>query len=73
MAKIGDQVRVTIQGPAELSGTATLNRGQITVSGIIIGESGEEWIVELDASFDGRNRLRIRKSAVRDLIAGSHS
>ena len=72
MAKIGDRVRVTIQGPVALSGTATLDSGQITVMGTIISESGGEWVVQLDASFDGRDRLRIAKSDVRDPLTGSH-
>jgi hypothetical protein len=70
MPKVGDRVVVTIAGPAALSGTANLGAGNITISGIIVGDEvgrwGEpdHWIVKLDATFDGRNLLRVLKSSL---------
>lgn len=70
MAKIGDRVQVTIQGPAMLSGTATLKSGQIAVSGTIVADESDQWIVKLDISFDGRNLVRLLKSALAEKPSG---
>ena len=62
MPKVGDRVQVKIEGPAALPGTATLEEGHITVSGTVVEEKDNEWIVRLDVSFEGRNLVRVRKS-----------
>ena len=63
MTKVGDRVQVTIGAPVVLSGTATLEEGKMKLSGTIVEDAGPEWIVRLDTSFDGRNLVRVPKSA----------
>jgi hypothetical protein len=69
MPNVGDRVQVTISGPAALSGTAELGAGKITISGTIVGDDPNHWIVKLDVSFDGRNLVRVLKSS----LAAEHS
>lgn len=64
MPNVGDHVQVTISGPAALSGTAALGAGKITISGTIVGDEANYWIVKLDVSFDGRNLVRVPKSSL---------
>lgn len=64
MPNVGDHVQVTINGPAALSGTAALGAGKITISGTIVGDEANDWIVKLDVSFDGRNLVRVPKSSL---------
>ncbi len=71
MAKVGDRVRVTVQGPVELSSTAKIDVGQIILGGTVIDEEVGEWIIRLDAKFDGRNLLRVPKSSISKSLSES--
>jgi hypothetical protein len=63
MPKVGDHVKVTIKGPADLSGTLQVGRGAvIAMAGVIVRETIDAWIVELNISVAGKNELVVPKS-----------
>jgi hypothetical protein len=71
MAVIGDKVRVTIQGPTVLSGTATASGSttipagiEITAQGTIVEDSGNNWIVELNGLLYGSRRITLPKDRI---------
>lgn len=59
MIKVGDKVTVQFTQPTNLGGTAI---PPTTVTGKIVSESGDQWLVELTLSFDGKNRILVPKS-----------
>lgn len=67
MPKVGDHVRVSIKGNTILSGTATsiaLGEGaSIDVPGEIIEDRGNHWLIKLNISFGGKDRLLVPKDA----------
>jgi hypothetical protein len=62
MAKVGDRVKVNIRN-AVLTGTAQIGGTPITVSGTIIEGLGDSWLVKLEMSVEGKNRIVIPKEA----------
>lgn len=72
MAKIGDRITITMSGPAVLTNTATSSGlssipedAEITVTGRIIAEIKDNWIIELDISLDGNNQIFIPKAIIK--------
>jgi hypothetical protein len=68
MARIGDHVTVEIRGTDRsgtiLSGTLTVGPGKtMQVSGKIVEEHGDYWLVELAISVGGKNRILVHKAA----------
>lgn len=72
MPKIGDRLTVTIRGPNILSGAATASGNAtigastvISAKGTIIGDLGNNWLVELDDLLFGNKRIALPKDRVR--------
>jgi hypothetical protein len=70
MAAVGDKVTVTIGGEGTggtvVSDSITVASGKsLAVRGKIIEDRGDSWLIELDLSVDGKNRLLLSKSAQR--------
>ncbi len=71
MPKIGDRVTVTVHGPNTLAGTATSTGStaigvgvSIIAKGKIIGDLGDQWLIELDDPLLGNKRMAIPKTGV---------
>ena len=63
MAKVGDQVKVRISG-ATLEGTLHIGRGEaVSVSGEIVEDLGDSWLIQLAISVGDKNRMVVPKSA----------
>ena len=72
MASVGDRVTIEITGPAVLANTASVtgtvsigNAAAVRVSGRISQDLGENWLIELDVSIAGNNRISVPKSSLR--------
>ncbi len=64
MPKVGDRVTVKIRGQATVSGTLSIGEGaSISVPGTIVEDRGEYWVVELNMSIEGKNRMLVLKTA----------
>lgn len=61
MAKVGDRVKVNINDVV-LSGTA-IKGNPLSVWGRIIEDLEHSWLVELELSVEGKNRLVVPKDA----------
>lgn len=76
MPNIGDRIKVQIRGDSRVgtaitSGSTGLSirpGGIFEVPGRIIEDRGTSWLVELDSSLDGRNRVLLPKSAHREQL-----
>jgi hypothetical protein len=70
MNQVGDRVTVKIRGAAD--GGTSLGPGAITIlpgaamtiPGRIVDNRGKYWLIELDISFRGRNRIPVDKTSV---------
>ena len=63
MAGVGDNVTVTISN-AVLSGTVDVQKGtSMSVSGKIIQDLGDSWLIRLDISVDGKDKIVVTKAA----------
>lgn len=66
MTKIGDQIKVNIKGGTSIEGTIKVPKGEsMSVLGTIVEDQGEYWLIELDLSVKGKNRLLVAKDARR--------
>ena len=61
----GDKVKVTIDKSSNLSSALEVKTGSLQVNGFIIEDRGENWLVELELSWQGKNRILVPKSAFR--------
>jgi hypothetical protein len=62
MAKVGDRVKVNIRN-AVLSSAAQIGGTPLTVSGKIIEDLGHSWLIRLEISVEGKDRIVIPKEA----------
>lgn len=77
MAKVGDRVLVRLRGgdpslglgpvsSTNVSGVVTIAPGKtMAVPGEIVEDRGDNWLIQLDVSFDGLNTIVVPKSAQR--------
>ena len=66
MPKVGDRITVTISGPSILRGTLTIGQGSsVGVAATIVEDLGNSWLIQLDISVAGKNRMIILKSAIK--------
>lgn len=63
MAKMGDRVRLTIQGGTYIGGSSSYVEPNtiMSVEGTIVGERGPDWIVKLDKHIEGKNEMLVPK------------
>ena len=71
MTKVGDRVRITLEGPGVLAGTAStsgyttiLGDNPVTLTGKIIREEQYNWVIALDNQYQGRNQIIVPKATV---------
>lgn len=65
---INDRVKINITGPGTFAGTATSTgtyslspTSKLEVTGRIIGDFGDKWLVELDIPIAGNKRIYVPK------------
>ena len=61
--QIGDVVKLTIGTGSNVAGTLGATSDAMQVTGTIVEDRGENWLVELTVSKAGKNRILVPKSA----------
>ncbi len=68
MKQPGDRIEIVIRAPHQakaatsVSGTLINPGKEIRLKGKIVGDYNDQWLVELDADFNGKNKILVLKS-----------